>query len=203
MKSKVFRWAPYIVILVLAVTMGTSAQAPTPVHFSGLINDYTPATISGKLVGPWELHGTWWLDLQGTSGLANFSAALNMELSDYAVVEGIANVDTVGARKAHTHHITMNDAVVTENPIDCPASPSGTPSYTPQFELSGMADVAGNGGSPLGAGAVFPLQVCVYGGTDVQFSNITLVFTIPAGGSSAAANHFGSQPIRGVVRKTK
>ena len=61
MKNKVFRWVPYIGMLVLAVTIGTLAQAPTPVHFSGLINDYSPATISGKVVGPWECagHGRW------------------------------------------------------------------------------------------------------------------------------------------------
>lgn len=210
MKSKVFRWVPYIGILVLAATMGTSAQAPTPVHFSGLINDYSPATFVtagvAKTVGPWEIRGTWSLDLQGESGTANFSAALNMELSDLAVVEGIANVDTVGARKAHTHQITMKNAMVTVNPPqgtgpeDCPASPTGTPAYTPQLELNGPADVSGNGGTGF---SQVPLQVCVDGGSAVQFSNITLVFTVPAGDSNAATRHFGSQPIRGVVRKTK
>jgi hypothetical protein len=204
MKSKVFRWVPYIGILVLAVTIGTPAQAPTPVHFSGLINDYSPATFVtagvAKTVGPWEIRGTWSLDLQGESGTASFSAALNMELSDYAIVEGIANVDTVGARKAHTHHITMKDAMVTVNPVDCPASPTGTPPYTAQLELNGLADVSGNGGTAF---SQVPLQVCIDGGSAVQFSNITLVFTVPAGGSNAAAGHFGSQPIRGVVRKTK
>ena len=204
MKSKVFRWVPYIGILVLAVTIGASAQAPTPVHFSGLINDYSPATFviatMSKTVGPWEIRGTWSLDLQGESGTANFSAALNMELSDYAVVEGIANVDTVGARKAHTHHITMNNATVTENPVDCPGSPAGTPGYTPQLEVNGLADVSGNGGTAF---SQVPLQVCIDGGSAVQYSNVTLAFTIPAGGSNAAAGHFGSQPIRGVVRQTK
>ena len=62
---------------------------PTPTHFSGLINDYTPMTINGKLVGPWVMNGTWSLDLKGRSGLADFSAAMNMELSDYAVVNGV------------------------------------------------------------------------------------------------------------------
>jgi hypothetical protein len=172
------------------------------VHFKGLFNDYSPATfvVAGvpKTVGPWEIRGTWSLDLQGDSGTANFSAVLNMELSDYAVVEGIANVDTVGARKAHTHHITMSGATVTVNPTDCPASPPGTPAYTPQLEVNGFADVTGNGGLAF---SQVPLQVCIDGGSSVQFSNITMVFTIPSGGSNAAAGHFGSQPIRGVVSK--
>ena len=38
------------------------------------------------------------------------------------------------------------------------------------------------------------LQVCVTGGTDVAYSNMTIVMTGPATG------HFGTQPIHGVVR---
>jgi hypothetical protein len=176
---------------------GALANAQQPVHYKGLINDYTHATIAGKVVGPWEIRGTWSLDLQGESGTANFSAVLNMELSDYAVVEGLANVDTTDSRKAHTHHITMNNATVTENPTDCPAS--GAVPYTAQFELNGLADVSGNGSAAF---SQVPLQVCIDGGSAVEYSNVTLVFTIPSGGSNPAANHFGSQPIRGVVRKT-
>jgi len=41
------------------------------------------------------------------------------------------------------------------------------------------------------------LQVCVNGGSDVPFSNVTLVFGAPASG------HFGAQAIHGVVRKSK
>jgi hypothetical protein len=39
--------------------------------------------------------------------------------------------------------------------------------------------------------------VCVTGGTQVESSNITLVFGAPASG------HFGSQPINGAVRVRK
>lgn len=202
MNGNAFGWAVRILAgVVLALGTAGLAEGQNPVHFNGLINDYTPATfvVAGvpKTIGPWEIRGTWSLDLQGDSGTANFSAALTMELSDYAVVEGIANVDTVGARKPHTHHVTMKSATVTVNPTDCP---SGSPAYTPQFELTGLADVSGNGG--FGFSQV-PLQVCVDGGAAVQYSNITLAFTIPAGGSNPAVGHFGSQPIRGVVRKTK
>ncbi|MGC1635238.1 MAG: hypothetical protein WA744_07280, partial [Candidatus Acidiferrales bacterium] len=41
------------------------------------------------------------------------------------------------------------------------------------------------------------LQVCVNGGTDVPFSNVTLVFGAPASG------HFGMQAIHGVVREPR
>jgi hypothetical protein len=60
-----------------------------------------------------------------------------------------------------------------------------------------MADVAGNGGSPF-TGPV-PLQVCLGGGPDLEISNITLVFT----NLSQATNHFGQQPIHGVVQLPK
>ena len=89
MKNKTLWWAVRIVaVLVLAVGTGALAQAPTPTHFSGLINDYSPETISGKVVGPWVMHGTWSLDLKGRSGLADFSAAMTMELSDHAMSRG-------------------------------------------------------------------------------------------------------------------
>jgi hypothetical protein len=41
------------------------------------------------------------------------------------------------------------------------------------------------------------LQVCVNGGTDVPFSNVSLVFGAPASG------HFGMSAIHGVVREPK
>src|SRR5580692_4258863 len=95
MKSKALWWmASAVGVVVLAVGISALAQSPMPTHFSGLINDYTPQTINQKLVGPWVMNGTWTLDLKGRSGLADFSAAMNMELSDYAVVNGVVkNVD--------------------------------------------------------------------------------------------------------------
>jgi hypothetical protein len=44
-----------------------------------------------------------------------------------------------------------------------------------------------------------PLQVCLGGGPDLEISNITLVFT----NLSQATNHFGPQPIHGVVQLPK
>ena len=92
MKSKSLLWMVSVVAVAgFRGRLCRLAQAPTPTHFSGLINDYSPETISGKTVGPWEMHGTWSLDLKGRSGLADFSAAMTMELSDHAVEVAIAN----------------------------------------------------------------------------------------------------------------
>jgi hypothetical protein len=59
------------------------------------------------------------------------------------------------------------------------------------------ASVTGNGGYPPFApqGQTSLLTVCVTGGTQVAFSNIALVFGMPANG------HFGAQAIKGTVRR--
>jgi hypothetical protein len=200
MNSKALRWmVSAVAVVMLSVVIGALAQAPAPTHFSGLINDYSPETIMGKVVGPWEMHGTWSLDLKGRSGLADFSAAMTMELSDYAVVNGVVtNVDNPEARSAHTHHITMKDATVSYATGMCPVS---TPATTnPGFMVTGLASIAANGGpAPFSKGdtVLSTLQVCVSGGSDVPFSNVTMAFGAPASG------HFGSQAIHGVVRKPK
>lgn len=210
MKNRTLWWAVRIILaLVLAVSTGVLAQAPTPTHFSGLINDYSPETISGKVVGPWEMHGTWSLDLKGRSGLADFSAAMTMELSDHAMEVAVANgvvtngvpttFDDPSTRIPHTHHITMKDAMVSYATGTCPTYAAPAPT-NPGFMVTGLANITGNGGpAPFSKGdtVLSTLQVCVNGGSDVPFSNVTLVFGSPASG------HFGSQAIRGVVRKSK
>jgi hypothetical protein len=184
-KSKNFSLAIRIFVVVM-LAMGTSvlAQDPTPKHFSGVINDYTPATIGGKVVGPWEIRGPWSLNLKGDSGKADFSAALTMELSDFT--RSAANVDsTSGAtsRMQHTHHITIEDGTVTPIP-------------TGGFEVSGPATITKDGSpAPL---ATTTLNVDITGGTIVEYSNITLTFEVVTGG---ATGHFGTQAIHGVVRK--
>ena len=205
MKSKSLWWMlSAVAVVVLAVGIGALAQAPMPTHFSGLINDYTPQTINGKLVGPWVMNGTWSLDLKGRSGLADFSAAMNMELSDYAVVNGVVkNVDDPDpqVRIAHTHHITMKDATVSYATGLCPSYfPPGPAITNSGFMVTGPATITGNGApAPFSKGdtVLSTLQVCVNGGSDVPFSNVTLVFGAPAN------THFGTQAIHGVVRKSK
>ena len=204
MKTKALWWMGCTVaVVVLAAGIGVVAQGPTPTHFSGLINDYTPQTINGKLVGPWIMNGTWSLNLKGSSGLADFSPAMNMELSDYAVVNGVVkNVDNPDpqVRIAHTHHITMKDATVSYGTGTCPSYFPPGPAITNQgFMVTGPATITGNGApAPFSKDdtVLSTLQVCVNGGTDVPFSNVTLVFGAPAN------THFGTQAIHGVVSKS-
>jgi hypothetical protein len=211
MNSKALRWMVSVVAVVIpAVSICARAQAPTPTHFSGLINDYSPETILGKVVGPWEMHGKWSLDLKGRSGLADFSAEMTMELSDHAMEVAIANAIAAGTvpptfddpetRNPHTHHITMKDAKVTYPATG--ACPAYAPPVTtnPGFMVTGQAYITGNGGpAPFSKNdtVLSTLQVCVNGGTDVPYSNVSLVFGAPASG------HFGTSAIHGVVREPK
>ncbi|HTS11946.1 MAG TPA: hypothetical protein VMH00_07505 [Candidatus Limnocylindrales bacterium] len=201
MRSRTSLWTARIaaVLILAAGTTVALAQAPTPNHFSGLINDYTPAHgATGSLTGPYEMHGTWSLDLDRRSGMAQFSAAMTMELSDLTVSEGLTNADDPVTRGAHTHHITMK-GLVSYDTSGCPAEPVGNPSTTGRFVVNGPAYITGNGSpAPFSKNqtVLSSLQVCVTGGTEVAYSNVTLVLGAPATG------HFGMQPIHGVVRKT-
>lgn len=192
MNRKTF-WAVGIAIgMILAAGLSTSAQNLPRTHYSGVINDY-PLSAS-PTAGPWELRGPWSLNLQ-PQGRADFSASLTMEFSDLGTLSGI----TTDSRHQHTHHITMKGATLIWNPpqADCPTGITPFPTYTWVLEVNGMADVVGNGGSPF-TGPV-PLQVCLGGGPNLEISNITLVFT-SLSGPSQATDHFGAQPIHGVVR---
>ncbi|MGH9737681.1 MAG: hypothetical protein ACRD4X_03735 [Candidatus Acidiferrales bacterium] len=200
----------FIAVCALAVGWRTSARDQgsadghgSPVHFHGVINDYPVST--NPTMGPWELRGPWSLELHPRSGTADFSAALTMEFSDSEVLAAGTGA-TTDARHQHTHQITMNGATAVENPpqSDCPSGITPFPTYTWQLEVTGMANVAGNGGFAFGSGISVPLQVCIGGGPNVQASNVTLVFTNLANGEpSLATYHFGAQAIHGVVRAAK
>ena len=179
-----------IAIAVAAMAFARAqAQDLRPVHFSGLINDYTPSTSPG---GPYEMRGDWSLDVHG--GTADFSADLNMETSDYGIT-GATQVDPTNpaTRTPHTHHISMTNATVSYNTAACPAnSPATTVSG---LVVTGNAPTTANGGpAPFDPNNTSTLQVCIMGGGAVSFSNVTLVYAGPATG------HFGTQPIHGVVR---
>ncbi|MGH9688604.1 MAG: hypothetical protein ACRD5K_16090 [Candidatus Acidiferrales bacterium] len=200
----------FIAVCAMAVGWSVSAQVQFPadghsssVHYRGVINDYPVSKDStGATTGPWELRGPWSLEVHPHSGTADFSAALTMEFSDLAAGAGA----TTDARKQHTHQITMNGATAVQNPpqSDCPSGLTPFPTYTWQLEVTGVADVAGNGGFAFGQGISVPLQVCIGGGPNVQASNVTLVFTNLANGEpSLATYHFGAQAIHGVVRAAK
>jgi hypothetical protein len=190
-------WLTARITAVLVLAAGTAALAqdpPPPEHLSGIISDYTPVVSN---TGPWEMRGHWSLHLKGDSGKADFSAYMTMELSDYGVSLAGGNY---AVRGTHTHHIVMTDATVSSDPNDTSSCPAYSPANTPRFVINGTANfISGNGNSaPFEAKGPSMLQVCISGGTDgqseVQYSNMTLVFRGPATG------HFGTQAIHGVVR---
>jgi hypothetical protein len=166
------------------------AQDLRPVHFSGIINDYSPSTSPG---GPYEIRGDWALDVI-RGGTANFSADLNMETSDYGII-GTTQVDPTNpaTRSPHTHHISMTNAAVSYDTSGCPANNPVT--TFSGIAVTGTAPTTANGGpAPFDPNNTSTLQVCIMGGPAVSYSNVTIVYTGPA------TAHFGTQPIHGVVR---
>jgi len=166
------------------------AQDLRPVHFSGVLNDYSPSTVAG---GPYEIRGDWSLDVI-RGGTANFSADLNMETSDYGITSA-AQVDPTNpaTRSPHTHHITMTNITVSYDTSVCPAN--NPPTTVSGLVVNGTATTTGNGGpASFESKGASTLQVCIMGGSELSYSNVTLVYTGPA------TTHFGSQPIHGVVR---
>jgi hypothetical protein len=133
------------------------------------------------------------LDVIG-GGTGNFSADLNMETSDYGIT-GATQVDPTNpaTRSPHTHHISMTNATVGYDTSACPAN--NPPTTVSGLVVSGTATTSGNGG-PASFEAKGPstLQFCIMGGSEVSYSNVTLVYTGPA------TTHFGAQAIHGVVR---
>ncbi|HEV7217635.1 MAG: hypothetical protein ACHP8A_04570 [Terriglobales bacterium] len=179
-------------VAILVLTISVCALAQEWSHrdkiFSGVINAYTPQTTSstGVITGPYEVRGPWSLTLERNSTKADFSAALNMEFSDGWVLThntaAPANFDPT-TRGAHTHHITLVDGEVTQ--------------IANGFQVTGPAVFTLNGGSaPV---TVSPSQVVIQitGGSEVEFSNITLTFQSPG------SNHFGTDPLPGVVRSVR
>jgi hypothetical protein len=166
------------------------AQDLRLVHFSGLINDYSPSTVSG---GPYAIRGDWSLDVQ-RNGTANFSADLNMETSDY----GISNATAVdpanpATRSPHTHYISMTNAALSYDTSVCPTN--SPPTTFSGLAVPGKPTTTANGGpAPFDPTNSSTWQVCIMGGAEVNYSNVTLVYSGPA------TAHFGPQAIHGVVR---
>jgi hypothetical protein len=182
-----------VAFLVLLVAIGAVAAPQTPNRFRGVINDYTP--IAGGTTA-WELRGPWNLNLNEEWGTADFSAALTMELS--VLGQSAANVSAASLTQ-HTHHITMNGASVSLETVET----SGCPTFNPPTSgsvlvVTGNASITANGNviTPFDpSGGTSPLTVCLSGGPNVPYANVTLQFGKPA------SMHFGSQPIHGVVRR--
>lgn len=183
-------------LLLLASGTWALAQDHRPVHFSGLINDYSPSTVKG---GPWEMHGQWSLDFReewrrGTI-IADFSA--DMTMSDYGTTDGLPDA-TKGGQSPHTHHIKLTSEDISLNMDGCPTV---NPATRTGFQIKGLVSlITGNGtNAPFETDPpTSTLQICITGGDDIPYSitnsNISLVFSGPA------TMHFGTQAIHGVVR---
>ena len=128
----------------------------------GLINHYT-ASLDAN--GPWYIAGDWDVKFKGNSGKADVAIALSMVRSL-----------NEAARQPHTHHIGLENGVVTE-------IPGG-------LRITGIPDATTNGNTGFAGSTV---QVDITGGNSVPYSNITVTFTGPAAG------HFGTAPLQGVV----
>ncbi|HTB96361.1 MAG TPA: hypothetical protein VK716_05100 [Terracidiphilus sp.] len=200
MNSKNLVSAGRALVFLLSVSATCAlAQDHRPVHFSGLINDYSPLNASVKN-SPWEMHGQWTLDVHLESGTADFSA--DMTMSGFGKTASGQVDPTQPLQNPHTHHIRLKNAKITWNMTGCP-------SYQPPATLTGfqfkntVSLLTGNGSiAPFETDPpTSTLQVCVTGGDDIRYSlpnsNITLVFGGPA------TTHFGMQAIHGVVRDTK
>ena len=198
MKSKILNSVVRALSLILLVsTAHAFAQERGRVHFSGLINDYTPlnATIKGS---PWEMHGQWSLDVDPERGRADFSA--DMTMSGYGKTSTGAVDPTQPLVNPHTHHIRLKNAKISWDMTDCPAYMP--PATVRGFQLKDTVKLLTGNGSIAPFETDPPsstLQVCITGGDHIRYSatnsNITLVFGGPA------VMHFGPQAIHGVVRK--
>jgi hypothetical protein len=197
MKSNILPSALRALSLLLLVSSACAlAQDRRQVHFSGLINDYSPSTVKG---GPWEMHGQWSLDFheewRRESLTADFSA--DMTMSDYGTTAGLPDA-TKGGQSPHTHRIKLTSTNIIWNMDGCPAV---SPAPLTGFQIKGPVSlITGNGtNAPFETDPpTTTLQICITGGDAIPYSvtnsNISLVFSGPA------TMHFGSQAIHGVVR---
>ena len=97
-------------------------------------------------------------------------------------------------RSPHTHHISVTNATVSYDLSVCPANSPATTGTG--LVVSGPATTTGNGSpATFESKGGSTIQICIIGGSELSFSNLTLVYTGPATG------HFGPQAIHGVVRK--
>lgn len=183
-------------VLLLVSARFASGQERKPVHFSGLINDYSPLSANVK-GSPWEMHGQWSMDLRPERGTADFSA--DMTMSGYGKTAEGAVDPTQPLLNPHTHHIRLTNIRITWDMVGCPTY--AAPAPTSGFQLNGTVSLLTGNGSNAPFETKPPsstLQVCVTGVEGVPYSvpnaNITLVF------AGSATTHFGPQAIHGVVR---
>ena len=198
MKAKTLPSVVRVLSLLLLVSATCAfAQDRNTVHFSGVLNDYTPLLTNVK-GSPWETHGQWSVDVHPGWGTADFAADLTM--SGFGRTSD-GNVDpTQPLLNPHTHHIQLTNARIKRDLTGCPQYLTPVPTQGFQFTET-VSLMTGNGlVAPFETNPpTSMLQVCISGadgskGT-ITDSNITLQFTGPA------TTHFGPQAIHGVVRK--
>ena len=144
------------------------AQERTPVHFTGLINDYSPLSTNVK-GSPWEMHGQWSMDLHPESGTADFSA--DMTMSGFGRTMAGAVDPTQPLVNPHTHHIKLTDVRITWDMTGCPTYLP--PATTTGFQLNGTVSLLTGNGSIAPFETDPPsstLQVCITGGSEVPYS---------------------------------
>jgi len=178
-------------IPVLAIVALAAAQHPLgpPVHFAGLVNDYTPSNVTG---GPYEMRGIWSLDI--FHNYADFTVTMNMETSDYGVTTGVVTPTLPPTRGAHTHTISLTHASLSTDTSHCPVYNPATTG--PVIVVTGQPQIiTGNGGpAPFQLKGNSTLWVCLAGGVDIPFSNLAFTFT-----DGPATGHFGTYAIHGAV----
>ena len=105
--------------LLLACTCAL-AQEHKAVHFSGLINDYSPLSTSVK-GSPWEMHGQWSMDLDPQRETADFAA--DMTMSGFGTTSAGSVDPTQPLVNPHTHHIRLTNVSISWDMSNCPYLP--------------------------------------------------------------------------------
>lgn len=153
-----------------------SAQIAVPTHLSGTIDDYVWVEAVGPGFGAWHVSGEWSLQLNGTSGKAEFAASILGVRSDLWVLQNLLDPATV-SRSPHTHHVLIGDGQVT-------SIPNG-------FRVSGTATITANGNVTTYSNS--PIVVDITGGNLIRSSTMKLTFF------GDAIGHFGPQAYDGIV----
>ncbi len=148
---------------VLAVQV--QAQVPGQIRVDGHVHDFTGAMTPPDPLGPWQIDGDWTVTYSIASGTVDFVASLNMIRSDNTT------------RAAHTHHVRMSGAQVTE--------------IAGGYRITGAASITSNGALAGFSGS--PVEIDLTGGPALAFATVKVRF------GGAAAAHFGEAPLGGVV----
>ena len=117
-----------LVVVTLALGAARAQWVPPhpPAHFVGLVNDFTPSSVKN---GPYVMSAKWTLNIRPTfnGDVAEFTADMNMETSDYGVNEGIVDpTNTVNPRRPHPqHHPHQHQHRLQLQHLPC--QPSGNP----------------------------------------------------------------------------